>query len=73
MRQEHSVRVAFPHLIRPDVDRVPVRIHIQKELRRIPDLADRLQRMLPANQREKRDSVQNKQKRTGHAEKIPHH
>ena len=73
MRQEHSVRIALPHLIRPDVDRVPVRIHIQKELRRIADLADCLQRMLPPNQREKRDRVQNKQKRTGHAEKIPHH
>ena len=75
MRKKHGIGGTFPDLLRPDIDRIPfrIRIDVQKQLSRIHDLCNRTEGMSSADDREKRDSVQNKKERTGNTEKIAHH
>ena len=73
MRHEHRLGLSLPHLDRRHKDAVPHRVYVQKELRRLSDLVDRLIGMLPADHGEIGDRIELKEERTGQMEKIAHH
>ena len=73
MRQEHRIGIPVPYFLWPDIDIPAVRIHIDKELRGIQDLVDRMHRVLSAYDREKGDRIEDKKERAGHAEEVAHH
>ena len=73
MRQEHRFRVPVPDFFRPHVDCIAERIDVQKKLCCVLYPPDSLQGMLAPYDREKCYRIELEEKRTCHAEKIPHH
>ena len=73
VRQEHGIRIPIPDLLRTDIDMPLIGIHIDKELSRIQDLIDGLNRMLAPDDGEESNGVQDKKEGAGNTEEIPHH
>ena len=73
MRQEHRVGIPVPHLLRPYIDILVVRINIDKKLRCIKDLVDRMHRMLSPYDREKCDGIENEKERACDLKEVSHH
>ena len=73
MRKKHRVGISVPHLLRPYIDILVIRINIDKKLCCIKDLVDSMNGMLSPYDREKRDSIKNEKERARDLKEVAHH